>query len=76
MLDIISQMCSLAKAFLPKFAAKLNIKLKTLFIKTLILYSVIQKTDFTQLGTFGIANEKTYRSHFEKGGVDTVFFNL
>ena len=76
MSDVISQMGSLAEAFLPKHAAKLSKKFKTLFIETLILYVVMQKTNFTQLGTFGTANEKTYRSHFEKGGVDTVSFNL
>ena len=69
-------MGSLAEAFLPKHAAKLSKKFKTLFIETLILYVVMQKTNFTQLGTFGTANEKTYRSHFEKGGVDMVSFNL
>ena len=36
----------------------------------------MQKTNFTQLGTFGTANEKTYRRHFEEGGMDTVTFNL
>ena len=72
MSDVISQMGSLAEAILPKHAAKLSKKFKTLFIETLILYVVMQKTNFTQLGTFGTANEKTYRSHFEKGGVDTV----
>ena len=76
MSDVISQMGSLAEAFLPKHAAKLSKKFKTLFIETLILYVVMQKTNFTQLGTFGTANEKTYRSHFEKGGVDMVSFNL
>ena len=69
-------MGSLAEAFLPKHTAKLSKKFKNLFIETLILYVVMQKTNFTQLGTFGKANEKTYRSHFEKGGVDTVAFNL
>ena len=37
-------MGSLAEAFLPKHAAKLSKKFKTLFIETLILYVVMQKT--------------------------------
>ena len=76
MSDIISQMGGLAEAFLSKHSAKLRKSFKTLFIETLILYVVMQKTNFTQLGTFGTGNEKTYRSHFEKGGIDTVRFNL
>lgn len=36
----------------------------------------MQKTNFTQLAAFGSHDEKTYRSHFEKSGVDTVAFNL
>ena len=76
MSDIISQMGGLAEAFLSKHSAKLRKSSKTLFIETLILYVVMQKTNFTQLGTFGTGNEKTYRSHFEKGGIDTVRFNL
>ena len=69
-------MGGLAEAFLSKHSAKLRKSFKTLFIETLILYVVMQKTNFTQLGTFGTGNEKTYRSHFEKGGIDTVRFNL
>ncbi len=76
MSDVISQMGSLAEVFLTKHTAKLSNKFKTLFIETLILYVVMQKTNFTQLGTFGTGNEKTYRSHFEKSGIDTVAFNL
>ena len=76
MTDIISQMGSLAEAFLSKHAAKLSKSFKTRFIETLILYVVMQKTNFTQLATFGSYNEKTYRNHFEKGGADTVAFNL
>ena len=76
MSDIISQMGSLAEAFLSKHAAKLSKSFKTRFIETLILYVVMQKTNFTQLATFGSYNEKTYRNHFEKGGADTVAFNL
>ena len=76
MSDIISQMGGLADAFLSKHASKLSKKIKSLFIETLILFVVMQKTNFTQLGTFGTANEKTYRRHFEEGGMDTVTFNL
>ena len=76
MSDIISQMGGLAEAFLSKHTAKLRKSFKTLFIETLILYVVMQKTNFTQLAAFGSHNEKTYRSHFEKGGFDTVAFNL
>ena len=76
MSDIISQMGSLAEAFLSKHAAKLSKSFKTRFIETLILYVVMQKTNFTQLAAFGSHNEKTYRSHFEKSGIDTVAFNL
>ena len=76
MSDIISQMGGLADTFLSKHASKLSKKIKSLFIETLILFVVMQKTNFTQLGTFGTANEKTYRRHFEKSGVDTVTFNL
>ncbi|MBR6980446.1 MAG: hypothetical protein IKH88_11535 [Prevotella sp.] len=36
----------------------------------------MQKTNFTQLGAFGTANEKTYRRHFEECGMDTLTFNL
>ena len=76
MTDVISQMGSLAEAFLSKHAAKLSKSFKTRFIETLILYVVMQKTNFTQLATFGSYNEKTYRNHFEKGGADMVAFNL
>lgn len=76
MSDIISQMGGLADAFLSKHASKLSKKIKSVFIETLILFVVMQKTNFTQLGTFGTANEKTYRRHFEEGGMDTVTFNL
>ena len=76
MSDIISQMGSLAEAFLSKHAAKLSKSFKTRFIETLILYVVMQKTNFTQLAAFGSHNEKTYRGHFEKSGVDMVAFNL
>ena len=69
-------MGSLAEAFLSKHAAKLSKSFKTRFIETLILYVVMQKTNFTQLAAFGSHNEKTYRSHFEKSGIDTVAFNL
>jgi len=69
-------MGGLAEAFLSKHTAKLRKSFKTLFIETLILYVVMQKTNFTQLAAFGSHNEKTYRSHFEKGGLDTVAFNL
>ena len=76
MSDIISQIGGLTEAFLSKHATKIRKSFKTLFIETLILYVVMQKTNFTQLASFGSHNEKTYRSHFEKGGVDTVSFNL
>ena len=76
MSDIISQMGGLADTFLSKHASKLSKKFKSLFIETLILFVVMQKTNFTQLGTFGTANEKTYRRHFEECGMDTVTFNL
>ena len=76
MSDIISQMGGLAEAFLSKHATKLSKSFKTRFIETLILYVVMQKTNFTQLAAFGSHNEKTYRSHFEKSGIDTVAFNL
>lgn len=69
-------MGSLAEEFLSKHTAKLRKSFKTLFIETLILYVVMQKTNFTQLAAFGSHNEKTYRSHFEKGGMGTVAFNL
>ena len=69
-------MGGLAEAFLSKHATKIRKSFKTLFMETLILYVVMQKTNFTQLAAFGSHNEKTYRSHFEKGGVDTVAFNL
>ena len=76
MSDIISQMGGLADVFLSKHASKLRKKFKSLFIETIILFVVMQKTNFTQLAAFGTANEKTYRSHFEKGGVDTAALNL
>ena len=76
MSDIISQMGGLAEAFLSKHTTKIRKSFKTLFIETLILYVVMQKTNFTQLAAFGNHNEKTYRSHFEKGGVDMVAFNF
>lgn len=76
MSDIISQMGGLADTFLSKHASKLSKKIKSLFIETLILFVVMQKTNFTQLGAFGTANEKTYRRHFEECGMDTVTFNL
>ena len=76
MSDIISQMGGLAEAFLSKHATKIRKSFKTLFIETLIFYVVMQKTNFTQLAAFGSHNEKTYRSHFEKSGIDTVAFNL
>ncbi len=76
MSDIISQMGGVADVFLSKHATKIRKSFKTLFIETLILYVVMQKTNFTQLAAFGSHNEKTYRSHFEKSGVDTVAFNL
>ena len=76
MSDVISQIGGLAEAFLSKHATKIRKSFKTLFIETLILYVVMQKTNFTQLAAFGSHNEKTYRSHFEKSGLDTVAFNL
>ena len=45
MSDIISQMGGLADTFLSKHASKLSKKIKSLFIETLILFVVMQKTN-------------------------------
>ena len=70
MSDVISQMGSLAEAILPKHTAKLSKKFKTLFIETLILYVVMQKTNFTQLGTFGTARPANIRQDSDTSGLE------
>ena len=76
MTDIISQMEQMAEKLMPKSSAKIQKCFKTFIIDTIILFTVMQKTNFTQLGTYGSLSEKTYRVHFENDRIDTVSFNL
>lgn len=76
MLDIISQMVVTADKFLPNDTAKLRKKTRNCFIELIILFVVMNKVNFTQLSLYGERNEKTYRSHFERGDLDMIAFNL
>ena len=76
MTDIISQLGGLAEKLIPNPTAKVRKSFKTFVIDTMILFTVMQKTNFTQLGAFGSLTEKTYRTHFENDRIDMVSFNL
>ena len=74
--DIVSQMRAVAGRFLPAGTAKVQKSFKNMFIDVLILFIVMDRVNFTQLGVYGRRSEKTYRKHFEDGMEDTVSFNL
>ncbi len=76
MSDIISQMGDLTASLLSKCPAKIRKSFKSFFMETLILYVVMNKVNFTQLGRFGNHTEKTYRQHFEKNHVDMFKLNF
>lgn len=74
--DIVSQMRAVAELFMPTNTAKVRKSFKNMFIDVLILFIVMDKVNFTQLGVYGRRSEKTYRKHFEDGMEDTTSFNL
>ena len=67
-------MGDLTASLLSKCPAKIRKSFKSFFMETLILYVVMNKVNFTQLGRFGNHTEKTYRQHFEKNHVATLLF--
>lgn len=76
MSDIISQTGDLTVSLLSKCPTKIRKSFKSFFMETLILYVVMNKVNFTQLGRFGNHTEKTYRQHFEKNLVDMFKLNF
>lgn len=74
--DIVSQMRVEVERILPTSTAKLRKRFINMFIDVLILFIVMDKVNFTQLGVYGRKCEKTYRRYFHKGMEDTVSFNL
>lgn len=76
MSDIISQMRALASKALPDCTAKIRKRFNIRFIEVLILYIVMDKTNFTSLQSFGKNCEKTYRHWYEDSPVDVVSFNF
>lgn len=69
-------MGDLTASLLSKCPAKIRKSFKSFFMETLILYVVMNKVNFTQLGRFGNHTEKTYRQHFEKNHVDMFKLNF
>lgn len=76
MLDIISQIGDLTASLLSKYPTKIRKSFNSFFMETIILYVVMNKVNFTQLGRFGNHTEKTYRQHFEKNQVDMFKLNF
>ena len=76
MSDIISQMGDLTASLLSKCPAEIRKSFKSFFMEMLILYVVMNKVNFTQLGRFGNHTEKTYRQHIEKILVDMFKLNF
>lgn len=69
-------MGDLTVSLLSKCPTKIRKSFKSFFMETLILYVVMNKVNFTQLGRFGNHTEKTYRQHFEKSQVDMFKLNF
>ena len=76
MSDIISQIGDLTASLLSKYPTKIRKSFNSFFMETLILYVVMNKVNFTQLGRFGNHTEKTYRQHFEKNQADMFKLNF
>ena len=76
MSDIISQIGDLIASLLSKYPTKIRKSFNSFFMETLILYVVMNKVNFTQLGRFGNHTEKTYRQHFEKNQADIFKLNF
>jgi len=74
--NIISQMGALIEDLLSVAPAKVQKKSKSFIIETLILYCVMQKINFTQLGQYGNRCEKTYRVNFKKIDFEAASVNL
>jgi len=76
MSDIISQIGDLTASLLSKYPTKIRKSFNSFFMETLILYVVMNKVNFTQLGRFGNHTEKTYRQHFERNQADMFKLNF
>lgn len=76
-MNIISQIYSISEDILTKCNAKVRKSFKLIIKETIILYLVMNKVNFTQLGRYGCRSEKTYRHHFEKDDRESLMlFNL
>lgn len=75
-MNIISQIYSISNDILTKCNAKVRKSFKVFINEVLILFLVMDRVNFTQLGRYGSFCEKTYRNLFERFNMNIFKFNL